>query len=139
MGSVLLATDGSDPARRAAERAIDLAQEREATLHVVCVVDRRRFGETGLSSDEVTTIQAEDSARDCVAAVARMAEDADLDVVEVVRHGVPQEEILAYADEIDADVVVVGEHGTHEHHFGGVGRAVADQTDREVQVVGADA
>ncbi|MFC7225773.1 universal stress protein [Salinirubellus salinus] len=52
-------------------------------------------------------------------------------------HGVPPDEILAYADRIDASVIVVGEHGEHAEHFGGVGRAVADRADREVVVVSA--
>lgn len=37
--TVILATDGTEYARRAAERAIDLASEHGATLHVLCVAD----------------------------------------------------------------------------------------------------
>lgn len=40
MTAILLATDGSEDARRAAEYAIDLARERDAVLHVLRAVDR---------------------------------------------------------------------------------------------------
>jgi nucleotide-binding universal stress UspA family protein len=137
MGSVLLATDGSEYARRAAERAIELAEERSVPLYVICVVDRQRFGESALSSAELATIYAEDHAAACVAEVERMTEGRDISVEGDTRHGVPHEIIMEYADEVDADVIVVGEHGDHREHFAGVGRKVTERADREVVVVEA--
>ncbi|WP_318568329.1 universal stress protein [Salinigranum marinum] len=137
MGSVLLATDGSEYARRAAERAIELVEERSAPLYVICVVDRQRFGESALSSAELATIYAEDHAAACVAEVERMTEGRDISVEGDTRHGVPHEVIMEYADEVDADVIVVGEHGDHREHFAGVGRKVTERADREVIVVEA--
>lgn len=67
--TVLLATDGSEHAREAARRAIDLASESNATLHVLCVVDRRVVDEPGLSSAESVTIAAENHGHDCVTEV----------------------------------------------------------------------
>jgi len=49
MGSILLATDGSEYARQAAKRALELAADRGVPLHVICVVDQRRFDNTALS------------------------------------------------------------------------------------------
>ncbi|MFB6159751.1 MAG: universal stress protein [Haloferacaceae archaeon] len=135
MGTVLLATDGSEYARRAAERAIDLADDRAATLHVICVVDQRRFDDPALGSSELATIYAEDHAALCVSEVTEMATERDVHVEGDTRHGVPDEVILDYADEVDADVILVGEHGTHEEHFSGVGRKVLERSDREVRVV----
>lgn len=137
MGSVLLATDGSEYARRAAERAIELAEERSVPLYVICVVDRQRFGESALSSAELATIYAEDHAAACVAEVERMTEGRDISVEGDTRHGIPHEIIMEYADEVDADVIVVGEHGDHREHFAGVGRKVTERADREVVVVEA--
>jgi nucleotide-binding universal stress UspA family protein len=134
MGSVLLATDGSEYARRAAERAIELAEERSAPLYVICVVDRQRFGESALSAAELATIYAEDHAAACVAEVERMTEGRDVSVEGDTRHGIPHEVIMTYADEVDADVIVVGEHGDHREHFAGVGRKVTERADREVVV-----
>lgn len=135
MDTILLATDGSEYARHAARRAIELAAERGATLHVICVVDERRFDEPALSAAELATIYAEDHAALCVTEVADMAAARDVRVEGDTRHGLPHEVILAYAAEVDADVIVVGEHGDHEEHFSGVGRRVRELADREVVVV----
>lgn len=137
MVTVLLATDGSEYADAAAERAVELARERDATLHVLCVVDRRKYDEPALSTEELATISAEDHGHECVARAERMAEAAAIEVECTCCHGIPHEVILEYAEEIDADVIVVGAHGEHTDHFGGVGRAVADRAECEVLVVEA--
>lgn len=138
MGTILLATDGSEYARQAAKRAIELAEEREATLYVLCVVDQRRFDDPALSSAELATIYAEDHAVVCVSEVTDMAEDSNVSVEGDTRHGIPHEVIREYADEIDADLIVVGEHGAHEEHFSGVGQRVLEESDREVRVIEAE-
>jgi nucleotide-binding universal stress UspA family protein len=135
---ILLATDGSDDARRAAERAVALAGERGVPLHVLCVVDRRVHDEPGLSSTELVTMEVETHGHDCVAEVSRMAERAGVEVAGDFRHGVPHELVLEYADETDAGAIVIGEHGDHDRHLGGVGRRLVAESDREVIVVGAE-
>jgi nucleotide-binding universal stress UspA family protein len=136
MAGIVLATDGSEYADTAAREAIALAREHDTTLHVICVVDRRKYSEPTLSSAELTTIGAEDHADRCVATVAEMAGD-DITVDGVARHGIPHETILDYAAELDADYIVVGEHGDHEKHFSGVGRRLTELSDRDVLVVPA--
>ena len=137
MVTILMATDGSEYAQAAAEHAIDLAKARDATLHVICVVDERRFDEPALSSAELATIYAEDHAAVCVTKVSEMAADTDVDVEGDTRHGVPHEVILEYADEVGADLFVFGEHGDHERHFSGVGQKVEALADCDVVVVEA--
>ncbi|WP_178916108.1 universal stress protein [Natronomonas gomsonensis] len=139
MATVLLATDGSEYARQAAERAIELAAERGATLHSICVVDQRRFDDPALSSAELATMYADDHALEFVGEVADMAEDRSVPIERTTRHGIPHEVILEYADEVDADVIVIGAHGDHDEHFSGVGRKVTELADRTVLVVEPDA
>lgn len=139
MDTVLLATDGSEYATRAAERAIELAAERGAALHVLAVVDRRTVDEPALSTDELATIEVEDHARERLEVVVEEAAEAGVTTAWERRHGIPHAEILTYAAEIDAAVIVVGEHGTRGDHCGGVGRRVARIADREVVVAGRDA
>jgi len=135
VNTILLATDGSEDAHAAAERAVELATERDASLHVLCVVDKRKLSEPTLSSMEYETIQAEDHGHECVTEVSRMAEEAGITIEGDVRHGVPPELIAEYADEIDADMIVIGEHGDHAEHLSGVGRQLVETSDREVVVV----
>jgi nucleotide-binding universal stress UspA family protein len=137
MGPILLATDGSEYARHAAREAIELARQHGTTLHVICVVDERRFDHPALSSAELATIYAEDNAAVCVRDVSEMAADSGVRVEGSTRHGVPHEVILEYAEAVGADVIVVGEHGSHDVHFSGVGRGVVAGSDREVRVVEA--
>ena len=135
MPAILLAVDGSDYARAAADRAIDLAVERGADLHVLCVVDQRKFDEPALGSSELATMEAENHSHECVSEVAALADATDVTVSGDTRHGIPHELILEYADQVDADTIVVGAHGDHAEHFGGVGRKVIERADCEVVVV----
>lgn len=135
MGSIVLATDGSEYAREAASRAVELAADRAVPLYAICVVDQRRFNDPALSSTELATIYAEEHAAMCISEVAEMGESYDVDVSGVVRHGIPEKVILDFASEVDAEVIVIGEHGDHDEHLAGVGERVADRSDREVVIV----
>lgn len=138
MGTVLLATDGSEYAQHAAKRAIEIAESEGATLHAVCVVDERRFTDPAISSAGLATVYAEDHAATGIEKVAEMASDRNVTVEGDTLHEIPHEVILDYADDVDADVIVIGEHGDHDEHFSGVGRKLTALADREVIVVEAD-
>ena len=135
METVLVATDGSEYAETATDVALDRAAARGAKLHVICVVDSRRVEEPALGSAELTTVYAEDHARECVSDVRERAADRGLSVESTVRRGIPHEVILDYADEVDADIIVVGAHGDHGEHFSGVGQEVRESSEQKVVVV----
>ena len=108
---VLLATDGSTPASRALDRAVGLAIETGATLHVLSVVDTADLdlfvAPEADGVDDILRSAAEAAVDDAT----ERAEAAGVDVVRAVRVGAPHREICAYADEAGADIVVVGTHG----------------------------
>lgn len=108
---VLFATDGSTPARRAFDRALTLARDAGATLHVLSVVDDASLGL--FASDDLVSVDEvlRGAAADAVDDAATHAEAAGLDTVRTVRVGTPHREIVAYADDVAADVIVVGTHG----------------------------
>lgn len=137
MTGVLLATDGSDHAKQAGARAIELAQQHGVPLHVLCVIDRREFGETALGTSQLATIEAEDRGHGTVNAIAEQARAAGLEVETCVCHGIPEATIVDQADDIDADVIVMGQHGDHTMHTGGVARRVRRRSDRETVLVSA--
>ena len=135
MGSILLATDGSEYSQQAAMAAIERANEQDVPLRVICVIDERRFDDPALGSADLARIYAEDRATLTVDDVVEMAADEDVPANGETRRGIPEEVILEYAKEVDADTIVIGEHGDHETHFSGVGRKLTESADREVVVV----
>ncbi|WP_254530825.1 universal stress protein [Natrinema gelatinilyticum] len=106
--TILVATDGSDPATRAADQAIDLASTFDADLHALYVVDTRRYGSSMMADADAV---AEDLKEQGQEILADIASRADVDVTTDVRSGQPSRQIGDYADEIDADLVVIGNRG----------------------------
>ncbi|EMA35128.1 universal stress protein [Halobiforma nitratireducens] len=105
---LLLATDGSEGARRATEHAIELTRQLEATLHVMSVAEE---GPHSTEQRDELRADAEGEAREAVEEAARRAEDAGLETTTRVRHGVPQEEVVDVAKTNPIDAVVVGTVG----------------------------
>lgn len=104
---VLLPTDGSEGTERAVEHAIDLADNYDATLHVLSVVDDSEFRALDALNEERLR-----SKRDAVVErTTNAAAERGVEANAVVRNGSPGEEILAYVDEADIDVIVMGTRG----------------------------
>jgi len=110
--TLLVPTDGSEHAERAAEHALMLARTLDATVHLVNVVDVQDAG--GLFSaggvDEEFVGRLEDRGRETIADVEALAGPSD-DVHTAVVRGKPAEGILDYADENDVDLIAMGTHG----------------------------
>ena len=114
---VLIPTDGSESAERAARHGVVLARAYDATVHALSVIDERDYD----GVDDGRVPDPEDAAieRDARQAVEAVADLADGETVTRVEAGVPSETILAYAAEAGIDLVVMGTHGRT-----GVGRFV---------------
>ena len=103
--TILVPTDGSDHAVRAAEHARYLADAFDATVHVVTVLDLQHAG--GLGEEFVGHLEAQgEKALGAVRAVV----DGDAVVTATLR-GEPSETILAYAADHDVGLVAMGTHG----------------------------
>ncbi|NGM70580.1 universal stress protein [Natronolimnobius sp. AArcel1] len=115
--TILVPTDGSPGVEPAIDNALELAQRYDASVHAISVIDSAELMELDYLGDrtafEQTIEPLEDAAKDAVQTVEARAraEDADLEVVTVVRQGTPFETILEYADHVDADLIVMGTHG----------------------------
>jgi nucleotide-binding universal stress UspA family protein len=107
--NILVPTDGSASAARAAEHSLSLASALDATVHVLSVVD-----ETVLGPDVRSTISAarEQVATDAVDDFVAKAERHDVsDTVRHVERGSPIEVILDTIDSNDIHAVVMGTAG----------------------------
>ncbi|QLG48589.1 universal stress protein [Natrinema halophilum] len=105
---LVLATDGSDPARRATDRAVELATQLDATLHVVSVSEE---GPQAESKEDRLRNDPEDEAVAAAEAAEETATREGIEVTSSIRHGVPQEQVVDFATTNPADMIVVGTAG----------------------------
>lgn len=116
INSILVPTDGSEGARVAARRGIDLAQTTDADLHVLSVVDTREVEPSLSSPDSDVRSEREQlrekNAEDAVDAVSRLAMPTlSGRVTTAVERGVPFRSITEYADTHGIDLIVMGTEG----------------------------
>jgi len=107
--SVLVPTDGSDGAMRAARHGVVLADALDATLHALSVIDEGSLGPDVRSA--ISDSAGERAADDAVEAVASAGAERGLAVEGHVERGSPHEEILRSVDDLGIDAVVVGTTG----------------------------
>lgn len=111
---ILVPIDGSDGSDRAVARAIELATQSSARIHVLTVVETERLAvgpDAGAVYDEfVGSIQ--DSGQRVVDDVVERVTAAGVDCADgLVRIGVPHQQIVKYVDEAGIDCIVMGTHG----------------------------
>lgn len=133
---ILVPTDGSDHAEVAFERALDLAEQSDADVSLLHVVDTSRIGEPALSSAELIVDQREDDGTAMLRELGQRAHDRGVDAQSHNCHGEPSREIRRYADEIDADLVVMGYQGhDHDRTLGTVTAQIVKACERPVLLV----
>ncbi|WP_458208011.1 universal stress protein [Haladaptatus sp. NG-SE-30] len=130
--NILIPTDGSEAATRAAHHGLELAASLDATVHVLSVVDDTSFGpdiRSTLSKDKLEQV-ATDSIDDVLTAAKSRGVT---DVISHIEHGKPAEEILASIAPNETHAIVMGTTGRR-----GVDRillgSVAEQTVRTAPV-----
>ena len=109
--TILVPTDGSDPANRAVEHALVLADRYDARVHALYCVETYRYSEPALSSTEIVLDQLEDQGQEMLEELGDRADNAGIECTWDVCHGWPWEEALEVADEIDADLIVISNQG----------------------------
>jgi nucleotide-binding universal stress UspA family protein len=109
---ILVPTDGSNSARRAATQAIKFARRNDATLHVLYAIDMGDADYVAVPSDIAETRRRlEKKGQSYVDEIEELAGDAGVDCVTTVTADTPIEAILEYVDERDIDLVVMGKRG----------------------------
>jgi nucleotide-binding universal stress UspA family protein len=135
---ILLPTDGSESMEVVVDHAADVAARRDATVHVLYVIDDRSFLtlQDGMQTDVENELRTKGET--ATAAVADRLDDAGVAVRTVIRKGDPREEVLAYAEESGVDLVVMGTHGDdyQQTMLGSVSREVVTMADVPVLTIG---
>lgn len=138
---VLVPTDGNDGVQQALAHALRLADDHDATVHALSVIDRR-LTRAAADAGEAVHDRLRERSEDAVSDVADRVADAGLTAETAVREGVPDKAIVEYADEVGADVVVIGTYGRTGRDrlasLGSVTERVVENADRPVFVVHID-
>jgi nucleotide-binding universal stress UspA family protein len=133
---ILLAYDGSEPAEKALEAALDLARKYEAQLYVVTVSQPPDFGE------DVETEAIIENSRSyherTLVPVKEFVATSGVKAVFEVAVGHPAEQIIYHADRYQVDLIVLGHRGKSLFQrllLGSVSKQVVQYADRTVMVV----
>lgn len=110
--NILIAVDGSDPANKAFQRAVEVAKITDAKLTISHVIDTRAFA-TIEAYDQTIISQTEKHSKDLVEKYAEQAKEAGLTNVETkVEFGSPKVKIAKdLANDVEADLIVCGATG----------------------------
>ena len=140
--TIVVGTDGSEPAERAVREAIDIAARDGAELHVVTAFhDQAMFRERIESGATSVEINLQEVGESVAARAVREAEAAGVKVTSHAHEGDPAEAILDTAKEQNADLIVVGSRGlTGAQRFllGSVSQKVMEHAACNVMIVRAD-
>ncbi|WP_222920167.1 universal stress protein [Natrinema sp. SYSU A 869] len=138
--TILLPTDGSDHAATVADHAIDVATTRDATLHVLSVVDDRAF--LVLNDDRIEQVRddLEETAHEAVDDAATRAADHGIETTTAVDTGNPAECIVDYAATADVNLIVMGTSGDEYERnvVGSVSQRVVREAPVPVTTIGPD-
>ncbi len=107
---VLFPTDGSDPAGKALDVALEVAEKFNATLHVLSAVEIVPYPEF----PDMATVREQETerAKDIVEEARSQARKNGLTVEsEIVQEVDPHQAIENYLDEHDIDLIIMGTHG----------------------------
>lgn len=138
---IMIATDGSEPAKRATDIAIEIAKLSDAKLYAVHVISMGFYSMT-LPTDEQWEKAFQQrivtEGKEATAYVENAAKAANLEVESVVLRGRPAEEILGFAERNDIDLIVMGtlgRTGIKRFLLGSVAEKVVIYSNKTVLVV----
>jgi len=106
---VVIPTDGSDAAERAADHALGIAERYGADVHAIYVVDTTTYWFEDAPRNIVGLLKQ--GGQNAVEEIATAARELNLPVTTDILRGVPHRETLEYASGVDADVIAMGTRG----------------------------
>ena len=110
---ILVATDGSENAVRAASYGVNIAKATGADVYALYVISTEHAvtTRTVMGWSEAFEEYLANKGGVATAYVKKLGEEAGVKVEPVFMKGVPAEKILEYAEESNIDLIVMGTHG----------------------------
>lgn len=104
---ILVPTDGSATAEAAMEQAIALATTFDADIHVLHVIDSRRYD----TSIESAVEPVRERGEKYIQRLVEIAADAETPLVTAIEIGRPAHQVLEYVTDHDIELIVIGTRG----------------------------
>ncbi len=118
VSKILVPTDGSETARKAAVYAVDLAKQLNASVIVLSVIDHRSFIAQIVSAADTpmhVIVPVDDYLREAAKAYAaeieKLCDKSGVQSETVITTGHPVEDIVKAAKKSKVDLIVMGSHG----------------------------
>jgi nucleotide-binding universal stress UspA family protein len=118
ISNILVPTDGSEAAQKAARYAIDLAKQLKCSIIVLSVIDNRSLMAQTISAQEnvrhiIEPIEdyLREAAEEYARQIKKICDENGVRSKILVTSGHPAEEIAKEAESSSADLIVMGSHG----------------------------
>jgi nucleotide-binding universal stress UspA family protein len=118
ISKILVPTDGSKAAQKAARYAIDLAKQIKAAIVILCVIDKGSFlsqtipaGKAPRHVTEPIEDYLKEAAQGFIGAIKKLCDQNEVPSGTIITVGHPVEEILKIAQREKADLIIMGSHG----------------------------
>lgn len=135
---ILVAYDGSEPSKKALDRAIEMARSSGGNLTLLTVTEPVcPLGITELDCAKMDEILKKQT-QEILGGIQQELQRRALNVTTAVRIGNAADEIVNFAKEQGIDTIVIGSHGRHgakRFFLGSVSSRVANHSDCTVVIV----
>jgi len=118
ISKILIPTDGSEAAQKAAMYAVDLAKQLKASIIVLSIIDKRSFIGQTVQAKEATMNVIEpledylrEAAEGYVGEIIELCNKNGVSSKTVITSGHPVEVIVKEAERAKADLIIIGSHG----------------------------
>lgn len=108
---ILVPTDGSDSVDTVLEHTVDIATRRDATVHILYVIDDQAFLTLDEEMKDEVLAKMQTEGGQALDAAASETESAGLETVTSIQRGRPAEQIVKYAETAGIDVITMGTQG----------------------------
>ena len=118
ISKILVPTDGSKAAQRAARYAVDLAKQLKASIIALSVIDKRSFTgptvparKTARHVIEPIEDYLREAAEGYAGEIGKLCDKNGVQAKTVITAGHPVEDIVKEASKAKADLIIMGSHG----------------------------
>ena len=118
ISKILVPTDGSKAAQKAAKYAVDLAKQIGADITLLSVIDERLTVSQSIPSEASPTHLIEpvedylrQAAESYTGEIEKLCRQTDVKSKSIIKSGHPVEVIIKEAGKLKADLIVMGSHG----------------------------